>query len=993
MIMSYMKSFLMAALVLLFTADLWAADVDAAGAQALARDFLQSRSAGKLMSPGDISLRLAHTEWSPSREGSAAYYVFNTDDAFVIVAGDDRAEQILAYGDQALDMADIPANMQWWLDQYKAQIDWLADHAEDNVPPVKRDLDPELTISPLLTNVWHQSTPFNDLCPVINGESTATGCVATAMAMVMNYWKYPAELPALPGYVTSTEQFPVPALLGTQLDWDNILDIYYSGSYTEAQGIAVATLLRYCGQACYMDYTSSGSGSWDDQQLMALKRFGYNREAQCLWRDECDDEEWHAMIMEQLLNERPVLYAGAGYEGAHAFVIDGCNSGRYHVNWGWGGGNGYYVLDALGSKDWAFNYYQRMQYQVYPDPEGAAAQPYDFEESGLCYNRVGDGVEVVRKDIMPDCYSGIITIPETVTHDGETLTVTSIASHAFMDCTGITEATLPATLTTIGADAFYNCSAMKTLRNVGKNKFICKDAFADCDSLGAVYIDDLESWLTMDFVSSASCPLAYGAMLYDKTGTTITDVVIPASMGRVKDKAFIYYSGLRSVTIEEGVTEIGDRAFYGCSELTNVTLPQSLKSISPEAFYFCSKMSDLTLPQSLQNIGSEAFYGCDGLIEMDIPGSLTEIGYASFGECFNLKRVTLNPGLERVSDFAFFYCLSLDSVALPSTVKSVDYSAFYYCPVLSSITLNENLQEIGDYAFGECPGLQEIVIPARVSLIGSNAFEGCSSLNKVVFEGGPAQVGESAFKTCSALTRVEISDLASWCNIVFGDDRANPLYYSHHLYQDGEEVQDLVVPAGVKSLNDYSFIQCEGLTSLTMGDEVKRIGDQAFLGCKQLAVAITGNGVRTIGEKAFNGCSKLTDFTFGSSVDSVGMYSFASSNALTKITSRAITPPYLRGTTSFNDKVYKNATVYVPRQSLGAYKEALVWKRFTHLQGVNFMAERADVNGDGEVTIADVNCLIDALLWGTFSPTFDVNDDGEVTLADVNAVIDVIISN
>ena len=102
----------------------------------------------------------------------------------------------------------------------------------------------------------------------------------------------------------------------------------------------------------------------------------------------------------------------------------------------------------------------------------------------------------------------------------------------------------------------------------------------------------------------------------------------------------------------------------------------------------------------------------------------------------------------------------------------------------------------------------------------------------------------------------------------------------------------------------------------------------------------------------------------------------------------------MRGVGSFSDKVYNNAVVSVPRESLDAYREALVWRRFNNIQGVNFHAmEAADVNGDGEVTIADVNLIIDAILQGGASAwPVDVNGDGEVSVADINAVVNIILT-
>ena len=985
------KIMLLAALALM-AMRLGAASVDADAARSRASSFLQSQRQGRLSAP-NVALRLAHAEPSTVSAGQTAYYVFNSEggDAFVIVAGDDRAEEILGYGDGSLDMNDLPCNLQWWLDQYKAQIEWLINQPEVVTPTPVRARADDLVIEPLLKTIWHQVTPFNDMCPVIDGETSATGCIATAMAQVMNYWKYPAQVPPLPGYVTQWTRYDIPPLPGAVLDWDNILDVYIPGDYSEEEAAAVATLLRYCGQGCFMEYSPTGSGAWQEDQLMALKRFGYNHEARCLYRDECEDVQWHGMIEEELSNDRPVLYTGTSYNGTHAFVLDGYKAGKYHVNWGWGGGNGYYVLDALGSGDSEFNYYQSMQYHVFPDHEGTSVQSYDFEVSGICYKRVGDAAEVVRRNIMNNCYSGSIVIPETVTHDGQTLAVTTIAPYAFMDCMEVTDVLLPPSVTNIGANAFYRCSAMTTIHIQGNNKKFGKDVFAICNGLREVYTDDVESWATMEFVSKSSCPLPYGPMLFDKKGNAITDVVIPASVDKIGDNAFNNYAYLRSVVIEEGVTAIGNNTFNGCYGLTSVTLPQSLRSIGDHAFDDCTQLSDLMLPQSLESIGVYAFYGCEGLTHVDIPGSVKVLGDVSFGACTNLTHVTFNPGLTRVGEYAFYDCLSLDDVELPSTVTSIGYAAFWNCSIMSNVTLNDNLQELGDFAFYECGSLQRIVIPSSVTLVGVNAFMDCSSLSTIVMDGCSPHVESGAFKSCSQLARVEVRDLSSWCNITFDDYQANPLYFARHLYMNGEEVCDLAIPAGVKCINDYAFIRCESLNTLTMSNDVESVGEQAFKDCKKLTVATLGDGVRTIGEKAFHGCSKLMDFTFGKRMKTSEMYAFGSCNALVRITSRAVTPPYLKGKSIFPDKVYNNAIVYAPRQSVDAYREALVWKYF-NIEGVNFMPEWCDVNGDGEVNISDVTAIIDIQLKGGVDIAGDVNGDEEVNISDINAVIDLIVS-
>ncbi|MBR4830029.1 MAG: C10 family peptidase [Muribaculaceae bacterium] len=364
--MSIVQSFLPAALLLFLSVDLWAADVDAVGAEALAAGFLQSRSSGKLMSPGNVSLKLAYTEWSPSRPGCADYYVFNSDkgDAFVIVAGDDRVDHVLAYGEKSINMRDVPCNTRWLLDQYRDQMETLFAHSDLRLRRSSPQSD--VVVEPMLTCTWNQKEPYNNECPMMYGKRCYTGCVATAMAQVMHYWKYPLVAPAVPAYTyTTTLTNQVPELLGTTFDWDNMLDDYSDNDYTSAQANAVATLMRYCGQAAKMRYGIDGSSAFLLDQLDGMKLMGYYSGATLENRYYFDDDTWDEMVRSDLMNARPVLYSGGGSETGHAFVIDGCDGILFHVNWGWGGDcDGYYTLNTMSGLSGVYHF---MLHKILPE--------------------------------------------------------------------------------------------------------------------------------------------------------------------------------------------------------------------------------------------------------------------------------------------------------------------------------------------------------------------------------------------------------------------------------------------------------------------------------------------------------------------------------------------------------------------------------------------------------------------------------------------------
>ena len=376
--MNFLKS-LMLVMMALTVANMTAANVDSQMAQAKAIQFLNSKPGTRFMA-SSANMKLAHAEKSAVNAKCNDYYVFNYEGGgYVIVSGDDRAEEILGYGNGTLDMNTIPSNLRWWLSQYKEQMEFLFKNPRLEVRRLSDDASTMLratTVSPLLPCTWDQDAPYWNQCPSYSGSKCYTGCVATAMAQVMYYWKYPSTLPALPSYKTSSYNISVAALPGTTLDWDNMINDYYHNSYTTAQATAVATLMRYCGQSCEMDYGPDGSGAYSDDQLEGMKLFGYNSGATYVRRSSYSDSQWVAMMLEDLQAGRPILYGGDDGTYGHAFVVDGYNGSKFHVNWGWSGSDDdYYAISSfMIDSDYDFRQNQDMLYQVYP--EGSQIETY-----------------------------------------------------------------------------------------------------------------------------------------------------------------------------------------------------------------------------------------------------------------------------------------------------------------------------------------------------------------------------------------------------------------------------------------------------------------------------------------------------------------------------------------------------------------------------------------------------------------------------------------
>jgi len=315
----------------------------------------------------------------PASVEAKKIYAFNMDGGgYVIASADSRTLPVLGYSTTgSIDWEHMPENMRLWLKQYDEAIATLG-HRMDFKDGDMRKADGEQVnrrasrsaVEPLIKTHWDQDAPYWDQVPKYQGpesdlrnEQCYTGCVATAMAQVMNYWQWPKSLPdGLPeyDYVFDDQNYTwhISALPPTWFDWDLMLNDYivwndeteeYDLIGTDAQRKAVATLMRYCGQAVEMYYGPNGSGAFTGDVAPALVNyFGYNA-AQYVSCRFFGIDEWEGIIYDELATGRPVVYCGSSEQGGHAFVCDGYDgNGLFHINWGWSGhDDGYFSLAVL----------------------------------------------------------------------------------------------------------------------------------------------------------------------------------------------------------------------------------------------------------------------------------------------------------------------------------------------------------------------------------------------------------------------------------------------------------------------------------------------------------------------------------------------------------------------------------------------------------------------------------------------------------------------
>ncbi len=440
-----MKKILILATLLLAAIPVFARQVDLATAQEKAQQFLMSQTThGRLMT-ATPRVKWVHSERNTNSAELVAYYIVNTDNGFVIVSGDDRAQEVLAYGEGTVDLNTMPENMKFWLDYYRTQMEYLQAHPGLVVekPVIKRTQ----TVEPMLEAKWDQGSPYYGQCPRDGDTRALTGCACTSLSQVFYYWQYPTDpTPVVPGYTTRNGKFTLEALPSVTFDWDNMLPTYRIGSYNNANANAVAQLMRYIGQAEEMNYDKAGSDAWEDDIVRACELFGYE-DAVAVYKATMNfetgeettyinDEDWKNLMIEELLAGRPMVFCAFDYSNVyesysgHAFNVDGydATNGLFSINWGWSGvGNGHFAMNAFSNQGANYHLGQRIVKNIHPSVAVVPTIKVNPAELAM-QTRLGEPV------------TATFTVKGKLLTDGITLTLNDANGVFALDATAVTVA-------------------------------------------------------------------------------------------------------------------------------------------------------------------------------------------------------------------------------------------------------------------------------------------------------------------------------------------------------------------------------------------------------------------------------------------------------------------------------------------------------------------------------------------------------------------------
>lgn len=305
-------------------------------------------------------LDLAYTATESNNSKVPLFYIFNIDkdNGYIIVSADSKVRPVLGIVEQgSFNEDELDKDLSSLLSSYSEQICYAKTRGVDNtgVDVLSRSSSKE--IIPLLKDSWGQNSPYNSKCPTINGVNSKVGCVALAMAQVMNYWEYPAQGAGSHSYFWAKGGKTLSTDFSShKYDWKKFYPKY--GNNTQEEKDAIGTLMFDCGVSVNMDYGTEESLTYSTNAIEALKKyFGYS-EVSHVYRDSYAGN-WDDLLYSELSKGIPMIYSGENKnKQGHCFVCDGYKDGLFHFNWGWNGAQGFFATTALKPRENNYNYNQ-----------------------------------------------------------------------------------------------------------------------------------------------------------------------------------------------------------------------------------------------------------------------------------------------------------------------------------------------------------------------------------------------------------------------------------------------------------------------------------------------------------------------------------------------------------------------------------------------------------------------------------------------------------
>lgn len=666
---------------------------------------------------------------------------------------------------------------------------------------------------------------------------------------------------------------------------------------------------------------------------------------------------------------------------------------------------------------------------------------YDLNADGIYYELNGSEATVTyygfnsSNGTIVNNYSGIITIPETVTSNGTTYIVTSIGSQAFYGCTGLTSITFPNSITSIGFSAFSGCTGLNSINIPNSVMSIGSSAFSRCTELTYItipqsisYIGEDAFWNTPWYNNQPDGVVYIGLIAYKYKGTmpSGTSIILKEGTHRIAPYAFRGCTGLSNITIPNSVSTIDDLAFESCKSLTSLRIPKSVNSIASTAFIVCNNLNSITvdnenpfydsrnncnaiiesntntisvgckntiIPNGIISIGDYAFYNCVDLVSIDIPNSVTLIGNRAFENCIGLTNVIIPNSVTMIAWQAFAGCSNLTSITIPNSVTSIGNYAFYRCENLTVA----NLSGDGEWVAGEISNtLTKIYIDDGITAIKNLNI---NPTDVYCFANVPPICNDSSFNNYTGTLHIPATSLAAyftapyWCNFysIVGDaiipnEISISKEYMDVVIDDEFKLIASILPNNA-SINDIIWISSNANIASVNNGSVKAVG------CGECDIIASCFGLQAICHIVVYNGRILMD-----QQDTMVL-----PNHIITLTPSVIPQMPENFFVTSSDPSVAAARVMNGKVQVVGIKEGTTTITVGSADGtaipatclVTVYTEPGDLNCDGFINIGDVTSIIDYLLSddGTQISTknADVNGDGNINIADVTTLIDILL--
>ena len=867
-----------------------------------ANAFLNSKS----LTPVEASGAMTRSDAQP-------YYVFNATDGngFVIISGDDRFSKVLGYSDRgSFNFKNMPPQLKAMLDQFAENSakpsNWNGTHSSWNNSFSATRADEGVLLK---TANWGQDAPYNADCPNMGESNAPTGCVATAMAIVMKYHQWPETYnwDAMPMEITDENPAPNPEL---------------------------ARLMKDAGEAVYMAYGANESGAnmnWVGHKMQQV--FKYSPDCQFITSQNFTSDKWLSLLKENVDAGNPVIYQGTNKELSmnHAFIVDGYNKEGYHVNWGWDGWfNGYYALDALTPNDAQdFSYNNGMVINMVPDKTGNQYSEC-FTDYGYFWISGGSGtcmnpsVENIKKGEPFHLINTLINIPKGFE---------GLVGLALVDKNG----KIKEILQTQNQSSYISTSG--TYEDIGTEA-----SFAHVTVKGEVDPTDKLQLVTKNNTDS-EFKLVLGTLEWPSSISVVNNTPQYGKVNiEVGENIHFEYTNnpyeIGDKTLSAGTTELtplmGTTVFFTAKvekpaqdEIAVVTVRGKkvigLGNFAGDFINYSIDVSDDS------KVTAKAVKLSDKSLNISKAGTLKDI--LSDQDALTIKKLTIS-GKMNAEDFWYIrnHCSSLHSL----DIKAVDIeevtasdnenstpklqpanvipdNALSSLGLLEELILPDNIIGIGDDSLMGM-NLKKLSIPSGVEFIGLNALYANSNLEVVeILNPKPFVIKDCVFHVTpvretgilfvpkgSGALYCEVEDWKNFQRIVEGDMPENVIrdvtidgIKYHCLYDEAfvsgyeGEPKEVILPDKitlqgsefpVTKVNGYAFAECHSLEKIILSSNIKEIGERSFFYCDNLKAIKTNDNLKKIGREAFYQALVLEECDLPAGLEELGLWAFIHTN-------------------------------------------------------------------------------------------------------------------